>query len=266
MLYFTPYSKNALFQLLAYINYWLRQVDDHSLHSPFLFKFYNELIKQEHKVDEQIESLRDKLKQNTESITLQDFGAGSRVSNSKERNINQIARHASTPARFSVFLRELIDYLKLETVVELGTSLGLNTLYLSTNTRTKVFTFEGDPSVAKLAQQNFDESKRSNIELIQGNIDHTYQEVLPRIARIDLAYLDANHRYEPTLKYFDLSLEKCHDKSVIVLDDIHWSKEMQRAWDELRQRPEVSLSLDLFEAGILFLDPELPNEHYILKF
>lgn len=255
-----------MFQLLAYIQYWLHQVDDHSLHSPFVFKFYNELIKQQHPKDEEIEALRAALKRQQDVITLKDFGAGSRVSKSDERKVSQIAKHASTPLPFSIFLRELVDYLKLETVVELGTSLGLNTLYLSANPETKIFTFEGDPSISKIAQTHFDKFNRKNIELIQGNIDTTYPEALKRINSIDLVYLDANHRYEPTLKYFDWTLEKCHTNSVIILDDIHWSKDMQRAWNELRKRPEISLSIDLFEAGLLFLNPELPEEHYILKF
>lgn len=255
-----------MFQILAYINYWLRQVDEHSLHSPFLFRFYNELIKAPIEEDEQIEELRSALKKDQTKIILKDLGAGSRISNKNERSIASIAKHSASPLKFSVFLQKLIVFSGAETVWELGTSLGLNTLYMAKNKGTQVLTFEGDPSLAQMAQKHFVQFGAENIQLLEGNIDQSLPSALQATEQIDLVYLDANHGFSPTLDYFHQLVPKMSPKGIMVFDDIHWSREMSRAWKEIKSQQRQSLSIDLFEAGIIFLDQDLPKEDYIVKF
>jgi predicted O-methyltransferase YrrM len=255
-----------LFQILAYINYWLRQVDAHSLHSPFLFDFYNSLIQTRHKPDQVIEQLRHELLRSRQLIQTTDFGAGSRVTKEKSRKIASIAKHSSTPLKFSLFLNNLIEKYGYKHVVELGTSLGLNTLYMSLDREVRIKTFEGDPAIAKVAQQHFQKLKRKNIELIEGNIDETLTPTLEQMNEVDLAYLDANHRFEPTIRYYEEIMPYMHLKGILIFDDIHWSKDMSHAWNTILERGQHTLSIDLFEAGLIFLDPELPKEHYILRF
>ena len=134
------------------------------------------------------------------------------------------------------------------------------------NPMAHIHTLEGSSQIANLAQTHFNQLEAHNIHLTRGNIDQTLEKVLTGLPKVDLLYMDANHRYEPTLRYFEQSISKLHPKSLVVLDDIHWSAEMNRAWREIMTKKEVSLSLDLFEAGILFFDPALPKEHYILKY
>lgn len=256
-----------MFQVLAFIKYWLRQVDEHSLHPPFIFNLYNEVIKTASSNHiEEIERLRAKLHQDQTEVDLIDFGAGSRVSNGTKRQVAEIARNSSTPAKFSALLLALIKHFEYKSIFELGTSLGLNTLYLSQNESSKITTFEGDPTLTKIAQQNFSSFRKKNISIIEGNLDETLEKQVSEVKSIDLAYIDANHRYEPTLHYYELIRSKCHEKSLIVLDDIHWSKEMNLAWNEIKNRPEVMISIDLFEGGLLFFDPKLTEGDYVLKF
>lgn len=197
---------------------------------------------------------------------MTDFGAGSRVNSSSKRTVAEIAKNSSTPPKFSALLGELITHFRFTNIIELGTSLGLNTLYLSDDSETKVITFEGDPSLARLAEKHFTQLSRKNILLVEGNIDETLEVEIEKLKSIDLAYIDANHRYEPSLRYYELVRTKCHEKSLIVLDDIHWSKEMNQAWNEIKNRPEVIVSIDLFEGGLLFFDPKLTPGDYVLRF
>jgi len=243
-------------------------MNEHSLHSPFLYPFYTEVVKNDSKIGfESIETLRKNLLQNDEAILVEDLGAGSRVNNSNTRKISQIAKHASTPARFSRLLNRIITHFDYTHIVELGTSLGLNAAYLaSAKEDIEFFTFEGGKSIANLAKQNLGELNCTNYQLIEGNIDNTLPQWIENTPQIDLAYIDANHRYDPTLRYFELLLPKMKSSGMIILDDIHWSKEMNDAWELLKKHPKVSLSIDLFEAGILFLRPDLMKENYILKF
>jgi predicted O-methyltransferase YrrM len=257
-----------LYQLLAYIKYWLLSVNEHSLHSPFLYKCYTEVVKSKsNEHDSAIEELRKQLLKNGTIVEIEEMGAGSRVNSSNARKINEIAKHSATPTRFSLLLSRIIQQYDFKSIVELGTSLGLNTAYLAkSNEQAEVTTFEGSETIAELATQHFEQLGLKNIELIIGNIDQTLEPWLANTKSIDLAYLDANHRYEPTIRYFNLLLPKMNKQGMIILDDIHWSKEMNQAWNELKNHVQVSISIDLFEGGILFLNPEIPKDQYILSF
>lgn len=257
-----------MFQILAYIGYWLKAVDEHSLHSPFLFKFYNQVVKNDVRQGfERIEELRDSLLKNQNQLTIDDLGAGSRINKSNKRRVSEIARHSSTPPDFSRLLHRIITYFGYSNVIELGTSLGLNSIYMaSVSPQVKITTFEGANEIASLALGHFEALNVENIQMIEGNIDDTLKNWLQSSINIDLVYMDANHRYSPTMEYFNWLLPKMKPNGMIIIDDIHWSKEMSMAWNHLRVLPEVSLSLDVFEAGILFLDQHLTKEHYVLRF
>ncbi len=255
-----------MFQIFAFLEYWLKRVDQHSLHSPFVFDFFTSVINKVPPKHIEIESLRKVLLRTKTTIEIQDFGAGSRVSSKVVKPISLIAKHATTPSKFSSFLAKTIDHFDYAQILELGTSLGINTLYLSQNEHVRVTTFEGDPSIAELAQKHFRAFKRTNITTITGNIDNTLTIALQKLNKIDLVYMDANHTYDATLRYFELLKHQIHENSMIVIDDIHWSKEMNRAWNEIKSKSEITLSIDLFEAGLLFFDPKIEKADYILKF
>lgn len=259
---------SQLFPVFQFIAYWLHKVNEHSLHSPFLYRFYTEVIKPDDRSGfRQLEHLRKAQLTNSKEIQIVELGAGSRVDNGQSRKVADIAKHASTPPSFSRLLNRIIKEQQFGTILELGTSLGLNTLYMQQACpHGTIYTLEGSPEVARLAQHHFTEIEASNIHLIEGNIDDTLLPTLAKIQQLDLAYLDANHRYEPTLRYFEGLLPKLHHQSIVVIDDIHWSREMNEAWKELIKHPRVSLSIDLFEGGLLFFNPELKKEHYVLSF
>lgn len=254
-----------MFQILAYINYWLRQVDAHSLHSPFLFDFYNALISSPFFYDEKIEALRRALKQNKTSIDLIDLGTGSRVKNSTQRAISTIAQHSTTPPKFSVFLEKMIAHYQLKTVVELGTSLGLNSLYMAKGAK-EVITFECDPQLASLAQSHFNQFQFDYINLIQGDINETLSDALNGISPIDLAYVDVNHQCATILNYFQTLLPSMSSNGILVFNDIHWSGEMDKTWMAICNDERAILTIDLFEVGIVFLNTELQRDHLIIKF
>lgn len=156
---------------------------------------------------------------------------------------------------------------KTKVVIELGTSLGINTLYLSAAyPEAKIYTFEGCPQTAELARKLFKSWHIQNIALIEGNINETLPQLLSQIQQVDLVYQDANHRYAPTLHYYDMLYERATQESIFIVDDIYWSSGMHKAWKNLISRTEVTLSIDLFDAGFLFFKPSLSKQRYTLMF
>jgi predicted O-methyltransferase YrrM len=253
--------------ILSYIWHWLSAVNQHSLHSPFLFNFYLNTVKKEVvSADfDAIEQIRRQLIETKENISVRQLGADSKVNNELIRPVSAIAKNGITSASISKLLFNIIDYFQCKSIIELGTSFGINSMYMASNSQVRLCSFEGCQNTANLAQKNFDTLGYTNIELIIGNIDETLpQFVHHRNAKIDLVFMDANHKLQPTLNYFDELLKICHKQSIIIIDDIYWSPEMTRAWNILKNHDQVTTSVDLYDMGILFLRPELEKAHFKL--
>jgi predicted O-methyltransferase YrrM len=130
-----------------------------------------------------------------------------------------------------------------------------------------MYTCEGAKSIATIAQQNFNALGLKNTILLQGDFAKTLPVLLQSLDRVDFAFIDGNHRKEPTLQYFEQFLQKIHSGSILVFDDIHWSAEMEAAWETISNHPAVTLSIDLFFIGILFFDPALKvKQHFTIRF
>jgi len=158
-------------------------------------------------------------------------------------------------------------YFKPGNILELGTSLGLSTLYLANgNPDANIITIEGCPNISKFAGENFHRLGTDQINQVTGNFDDKLAEVLKPIERLDFAFIDGNHQQEPTINYFEQCLLKSNSNSIFIFDDIHWSEGMEKAWENIISHPDVSLSVDIFHMGIVFLKKELTKQHFVIRF
>jgi len=255
------------FLIKEWIVYFHKRNDEHALHSPFFYELYTKLIKHPPThFDDRIEGLRTKFMQSEDIVEFNDYGAGSTVTKSRFRKISEIAKSSSSGKKFSSLLYSIIELYGFEHILELGTSLGLNAAYMGKSSHVKqCITFEGDSTVAQIAKDHL--AHQSNTEVIVGNIDKTLPDFLKQCNnQLDLMYIDANHTFEATQKYVKWLLPHCHKRSMIIIDDIHWSKGMKQAWNSLKYLPLVTASMDIFDAGFLFLNPDLKDQHHILNF
>jgi len=212
-----------------------------------------------------IEEIRRKLLANKTEVIIHDLGAKSTLENEK-RTLSEIAATSLSPASYSRLYHRIVDYMDASQILELGTSMGITTLYLAQKENAHVTTFEGNPAMINVALSHFEYFNKKNIALIEGNLDTKLSEYLLTPAKIDFVLMDANHRYEPTIRYFNQLSRRMADKGIIVIDDIYYSEEMHRAWKELCNHPLVYGSVDLFRCGILFFDPALNRQHYCWSF
>lgn len=262
-------SVRFLFQLLAYLRFWLRSGNAHGLHSPFVFGLYTSAVRHPgtYGAYGAIEAHRQQLLGSPVSISVTDLGAGSHTGAGQQRRVADIARTAAKPAHLAQLLFRLVNYFRPATVLELGTSLGLTTAYLAAaDSRHPVTTFEGCPNVAAVARETFAALSISNVRIVEGNIDDTLAPALAALpAPVDFVFFDGNHRYEPTLRYFELCRAHRTDESVFVFDDIHWSEEMERAWEAIKIHPDVTVTVDLFYIGLVFFRKNQPKQHFSLR-
>jgi len=246
----------------------------HGIHSPFVYSFVRDILrdKRTYPCYQPLAALRHILKTDERSVEVEDYGAGSRVITSRTRRIGDIARSSLKPKKYSRLLFRMIQQWQPKTVLELGTCFGVTTAYMANgNKSAQVFTMEGAPAIAQVARHNFSELQLTNIELIEGNFDATLPELTARLRAanqpLDFIFIDGNHRKEPTLRYFQELLPLLGENSVVVFDDIHWSEEMEAAWEEIRKAPQVTLTIDLFFIGIVFFRKENKvKQDFIIQF
>lgn len=261
------------FQLGArYLKYYITAFNGrgHGVHSPFVFDFITKVLNDDRHfyAYESIENLRQLLLTDERELIIEDFGAGSRVKKTNLRSVKDIAGSSLKPKKFGQLLFRIVDRYSPSTILELGTSLGVTTAYLaSAKLASVVVTMEGSKAVAEVAKNNFCNLNLPNIRLVEGNFDETLPATVKETGKVDLAFIDGNHRYEPTVRYYRQLLPAVHEHSVLIFDDIHWSKEMEQAWDEICKDPAVMLSIDLFFIGLVFFRKENKvKQHFTIRF
>ncbi|MDX2174283.1 MAG: class I SAM-dependent methyltransferase [Bacteroidota bacterium] len=258
-----------LHQITSFIkHYFTAKRKGHSVHSPFAYQlceevFYNTNSFYDFKL---LNSLRKALQNDTTTFQIEDFGAGSKTFKTNTRNISSTAKQGISTQLQSEIFYKLINFLNCRVIVELGTSLGLNTLYLSlANKNGWLTTIEGSKELSLFAKRLAAQNNSNNIHFINAKFDDALPVFFKENTVVDFFYVDGNHTYEATINYFNLALPHKTDTSVFVFDDIYWSKDMTRAWEEIKKNKEVTLSIDTFYFGLVFFKPEL-KEKVNLKF
>jgi len=261
------------FQLAKkYLNYYLTASSGkgHGIHSPFVFDFIKNVLRDKKKYNcyPIIEKQRKELLQQKEEIEVEDLGAGSGVIKTNKRVVADIAVSSLKPAKYAQLLYRMVQYYKPANIIELGTSFGITTAYLAAgNTNAQVNTIEGSTAIAGIALKTFNRVLPGNIQLTTGDFEKMLPGVLMNMQTIDLAFIDGNHQKEPTLAYFSKLLNFSTASTMLIFDDIHWSAEMEAAWHTIKKHPRVTLTIDLFFIGIVFINPDFKiPQHYTIRF
>jgi len=264
------YSRPQL--LLKYLQYYFTASNSkgHGMHSPFVFEFITKILNDNtiYPEYEKVEILRNQLLNDFTVLEVDDFGAGSVVDKKNKRGISSIAKNAAKPKKFGQLLFRMVKYYQPATILELGTSLGITTTYLSlAKPNARLITMEGSKEIAEVAKRNFRNLEIRNVEILEGNFDNTLAFVIRELPTIDFAFIDGNHRQEPSERYFKQLLAKANNDSILVFDDIHWSSEMEAAWETIKKDAAVACSIDLFFIGIVFFRKEFKEkQHFRIRF
>ncbi len=248
------------FTASQYVAYWFRAVGPHSLHSPFLFDLFNKAIKPSRRKLQSVELIRTHLESNDQQIDVVDFKTG-RV---KRSTVGHVASTSLSTAKFSNFLRLLCNYLQIETALETGTSLGINALYLSkSESLKKVVTIEGSDIIARLAKEIV--AAESKIHIVTGNIHQCLKQELVR-HQPELVFIDADHRGEVVQNALESIVELCPRVKCVVIHDIYWSEDMKSGWTSIVKEEKYPLTIDIFQAGLIFPHHPIVKQHFTLRF
>ncbi len=235
-----------------------------TIHSPFLFELVNEVFRDKRSFYcfDEIEKIRGSLLADATLISENHYGEKSKVLDSRERSLRDIARTASLPAEYGELLFRLVNHFRPENILELGTGTGISTLYLaSAAAAAPVTSLEGSPTLSKIAQRNLSKLSLNNVQIITGNFADTLPVALQQLGKPGFIFIDGDHRKSPLLDYIHQCLPGITPHTIMVLDDIYWSQEMKEAWQEIIELPQVTMSIDLFRMGILFFKEGIVKQH-----
>ncbi|MES2543811.1 MAG: class I SAM-dependent methyltransferase [Bacteroidota bacterium] len=265
-----------LFQIKSYLKFLWNSKNEHGVHSPFVFDLVTKCFytKTKYKEYELLEEFRHSLLQNKNTIEVTDFGAGSKVFKSDDRQISKIAKTAGISRNRAKLLFRVVHYFQPSTILEIGTSLGLATSALSLGSRSlgkkaKIITLEGCPNTMAVAKNQLQSRNfgtiANNIEFVVTEFKQYLNNCQLNTEHCQLIYFDGNHTKEATLEYFELLLPTITNETVWIFDDIHWSAEMEEAWEVIKNHPKVTVTIDTFQWGLVFFRYEQEKEHFVIR-
>jgi predicted O-methyltransferase YrrM len=252
-----------------YIKHRFKSKTRHGVHSPFAFRLIDKVIYDFHAKPEydKIEALRMNLLRDERVISIKDLGAGSHLNNNKQKAVRTLAKNALKPAKLAQLIHRLAADQSPDNIIELGTCLGLTTAYLAAAIPNgQVISIEGCPETAAIAEENLSELGITNTGVLVGNFDTVLPNVIDLHPKIEFVFIDGNHRKEATLNYFRWCLPKLSENSLMIFDDIYWSSGMKEAWNEIKAHPNVTVTIDLFWIGLVFVRKGQAKEHFKIKY
>ncbi len=188
------------------------------------------------------------------------YGAGSTVNTGNSLPAGKLARISGIPHKYGRLFYDMCRKYKPATIIELGTGLGISTYYLAKgNPDSSVITVEGSFEKTNYAKSMLENEGISNVKFFTGNFDELTEMTTSYISHPLLVFIDGNHTYEPTVRYFNFYLQYAKENTIIIFDDIHWSDEMEKAWKLISNHEKVSISIDLFRCGIVFFGKKYPE-------
>jgi predicted O-methyltransferase YrrM len=257
---------NMFYQITQYLKFLLKSSNQHGVHSPFVYHLVTKCFydKTNYEAYKDIINYKKGLLKNNTKIKITDLGAGSLVTAQKERVVSEISKNAgSTIKRAKLFYR-LASYLQPQSVLELGTSLGIATNAMSLgNPTSNITTIEGCSNISEFSKSNFKNYNLKNVKLITGDFNDVTKTLTSNT--YDLIFFDGNHQKIPTLNYFETLLETAHNDSVFIFDDIYWSKDMAEAWGTIKKHPKVTVTVDTFFWGFVFFRKEQVKEDFVIR-
>lgn len=249
---------------ISYFHYWFSAKRRHRIHSPFVYELSDKClstpIKDEHALI--LKNQFNVLSKNQNSISVSDFGAGSKVMGN-QRKISEIFRNSRSSKRYASLLYQLCAHYRPNRILEFGTSLGWGTLHMHLgNSTAMIDTVEGCPQIFNKAKMLF---PIQSDKIVFHNM--TFEDFLKQLqdVRYDFIFIDGNHRGNALLEYVNRLYPFSHHDTIWVLDDIRWSDGMWQAWESVVDDKRFHVSIDFMRMGILLRRETQEKEHFYLK-
>lgn len=236
------------------------------VHSPFVFDLITKVIEEEcpyYRFNE-IELLRKQLLGKEEQITYPDRRSKGKL---KSRTIGAVVKREAIRPKQGALLFRLANYFKSKNILQVGTTTGISTLYLTSYASgLRCVALENIPAFSTIIQQAFAKLARNPIDLRIGDYTDIFPKALEEMGNIDFLFFNTPYESDSNRQWIRESLRYVHDHSVLVIEGINSNVCMRTFWEEIKASPKVSVTLDLFSLGIVLFDKRLHKKNYIANF
>jgi predicted O-methyltransferase YrrM len=167
----------------------------------------------------------------------------------------RLANIFSVPRHWGLFLHLCADAFAARAILEVGACLGISGAYLaSAGQRARFITIEGSPAIAPIAEATL-AAVTDRAEVIRAPFATGLEQAIARFAReqlpIDVAFIDGHHEEAATLRYVETVIPRLSRDAVLILDDIHLTPGMERAWQSLARTSGITAAVDVGRFGLL---------------
>ncbi|MBK7912129.1 MAG: class I SAM-dependent methyltransferase [Saprospiraceae bacterium] len=243
-------------RLFLYSRYYLSAKSIYQMHAPYLFELlqfvydpdrnYYDFIKI-HEASKSLESNYNLIAENDFSKTHQQAGL----------SIGAMYKKSGHTLTAYECLYRLVTFIKPKNSLELGASVGMSGLSMALANKYGIHTsVEGNSSLAESTNRLFQNYELNSARCLHSRFDE-FLSNNPRSNLFDFVFIDGDHRYQATLDNFNKLLDMLTEDAVLLIDDIHWSAEMHKAWIELSRHPSIHCSLEMMRWGLLFKSKKL---------
>jgi predicted O-methyltransferase YrrM len=252
-------------QILAYFAYLKAAQTKHGIHSPFVYSFIDECLTA--KMDKNYKTILQKyyksLRKSKQSIEVEDHGAGSKKMG-RVRKVSAIAKNSGSMGKYGRLLFNMSRYFNAKNILELGTSVGIGTTAFALgNPNCVITTIDGCANTQNTAKNNWKIFEINNLHPIHTTFENF---ILTDVTIYDIIYIDGHHDGEALLHYMNLLTKNCHDDTLFIIDDIHWSDSMQNAWQTLCKTETYHVSIELYRMGFIFRKTTQRKQHFTLRY
>lgn len=231
-----------------------------TLDSPLLFGFYQNVIINKRKKNvelEIIEKIRNLFLADQSYISISAYGAGSKLSRKKQTRVSQVARHATSSRHKCSLLYRIAEHFQSNTILELGTNLGIATRYLAAASHSQsIITVEGHTPILEKAKSY---TLSPKVRAINTDFQTYLEECTLLKHQFDMIIIDGDHNYAATIENYNYckKLLSESDSRILIIDDIYWSRDMKRAWKDIKVMNDASVYIDLFLFGVILFDKRI---------
>ncbi|RXQ96112.1 hypothetical protein EO244_04510 [Ancylomarina salipaludis] len=223
------------------------------LDSPFVYHFVRNVI--EAKMHYYPFRKLDRLCQNILSVLE---GAISNKNLKEDENLWYVSEfnHLKDCTKLNRFIFRLVNFVNPKSLAFIGDDSGLNLIYLAkTDTRRDLYCMGARGFVHDFAHPILKEQALSNIVFSDLNTDLNF----------DFIQISRSVSSEVLLK-FEQNLDKyLNEECYLIIENINRDEKMISLWDRLKKLDRFTVSLDLFDVGILIARKGLKKQEHNLS-
>ncbi|MCE5226042.1 MAG: SAM-dependent methyltransferase [Porphyromonadaceae bacterium] len=256
-----PKNNNALRRsILLYRR--VRYRKGYGVHSPFVYNVITKVIEESGSYYplSDIALTRLKLHYREEMVSYPDKRNKEK---SKQQTIGHLVQKKAISPKQGALLFKLTNYFKPVHILQIGTTMGLSSLYLTSYASgLRCIALESLPEFAAVARETLKEA-RNQIDLRVGNYLNLLPQAIQDLKQLDFVFFNTPNDELSCSLLFNECVKHVHQETVFVFVGIKSSAKMRKIWAEICSHPDVTVTIDLYSLGIVFFNNKLHKRNYI---